>query len=694
MQPDSIVDNLSCMENGLTAWESKTAGLLLRWYIFLPLAILLTLAIHGMSLDDFPDPVAFVHFFPFSFAALVDQVWNGLWNFCRPTAMLIWRLGYALFGANYVGYRYIIFLLHITSICLFFSLARRVLKNDMAAVISGLLFATHPIHSEVVCLLASMYDASCMTFFLATLVLFDRYLEAIQERRRVLLLCLITCVFEVLCLGAKEVGIMLPVVMLAYALCLRASGRSFWASIIAAIKRSAPFLVILAGYLIFRLARYSQNVGYASRFFADPLGTLHNLGEYLRLTIFPNEMWIVLLIFLPFAKRQYIFSLLFMVLALVPVLQIPPAERFCYIPSAGYCLAVGWCFVIGWRRVAGVFGLIRRWHGLRSVGSVAALAIFALQIPSAYLNTCTWSTNYIPVRKTLQTIREVVGIPEPGTVLYLANLEPLFNLWLLNEYDFTVRDRFRCEKLINYVFEDHRGPEFFFEMRGVEALHRPELGEKCACLQSELGRQEYTTHHLAWGQGARPLSEWHILIGSSLGSDAASVEPCTGPTIDFDFADGPIKLLSPGLNISTLDVSSVGMLLDIGQSPDTTCQLEWVVLPEHAVMDNPAAVIPRYKEMKHPETSLSAPLWSQKKDDAPRKRTDQISIDLGSRTDWLFERRAIERIAIKFAGTDRVRILAIQFDPPGPASGPKLEPIIQFHEPQGQSRPPSAVPTQ
>ena len=669
------------MENGLTAWESKAAGLLLRWYVFLPLAILLTLAIHGMSLDDFPDSVAFVHLFPFSFAALVDQVWNGLWNFCRPTAMLIWRLGYALFGANYVGYRCIIFVLHITSICLLFSLARRVLKNDMAAAVSGLLFATHPIHSEVVCLLSSMYDASCMTFFLATLVLFDRYLDAIQERRGVLLLCLLTCVFEVLCLGAKEVGIMLPAVMLAYDVCLRANGRSFWAAIIAAIRRSAPFLAILAGYLVFRLARYSQNVGYASQFFADPLGTIRNLGEYLRLTFFPNEMWIVLLIFLPFAKRQYIFSLLFMFLALVPVLQIPPAERFCYIPSAGYCLAVGWCFVIGWRRIAEVLGLLTGWPGLRSVGSAAALALFALQIPFAHLNTRTWSTNYIPERKALQTIREVVGIPEPGTVLYFANLDPLFNLWLFKEYDVTIRDRFRCEKLINYLFEDHRGPEFFFEMRGNEALHRPELGENCARLQSALGRQEYTTNDLAWGQGARPLSEWHILIGSSLGSDAASEQPCTGPTIDLDLAHGPIELVSPSLNISTLDVASVGLLLDIGQLADTTCQLEWVVLPEHAVMSNPASVIPRYGELKHPEVSLSAPHWSQKKDEAARKRTDEISIDLGSRTDWLFERRTIERIAIKFAGADRVRILAIRLDPPAPASGPKLEPLIQFHEP-------------
>jgi len=656
--------------------------LLLRWYVLLPLALLLSLIIHGMCLDDFPVPVAFVHFFPFSLAALVDQVWNGLWNFCRPTAMLIWRLGYALFETNYVGYRVILFSLHVTNIWLVFALARRVLKNDVAAAISGLLFSAHPIHSEVVCLLASMYDASCMTFFLATLIMFDRYLDAIQKRRRssVRFLCLITCVFEVLCLGAKEVGIMLPIVMLAYDLCLRAKRPNIGASLVGVVRRSIPFLVILAGYLVFRLMRYEQNVGYATQFFSDPFGTIRNLVEYLRLILFPNEMWVVLLMFLPFAKRQYVFTLLFTLLAIVPVLQIPTAARFCYIPSAGYCMAVGWCFVIGWRRIAEVFGLSKRWRRVRFVGSVAALALFALQIPFAYFNTTTWSMNYIPVRRALQTIREVVGIPEQGSVLYFADIPPLLDLSLFNEYDYTIKDRFRCEKLVNYLFEDHRGPEFFFEMNGLEAIYSEQLGERCERLQSALGKQEYTTTDLVWGQGARPFSEWAIVDGSSLGSGGRTVKLGAGPTIDLDLADGPVKLLSPALKISTLGVTSVGLVADFGQSEDTTCQLQWLVLPQREVVSNPMVLIPIYHRRQDPTTPLSAPVWEKDGDSRPRERTDQMSIDLGSRIDWVFERRTVERIAIRFAGSGRVSISVIRFDAPAPAGAPDLKPIIQFHE--------------
>jgi len=452
------------------------------------------------------------------------------------------------------------------------------------------------------------------------------------------------------------------------------------ASSAAAIKGSLPFLAILAGYLVFRLMRYEQNVGYASDFFRDPAGTLQNLVEYLRLTFFPNTMSVVFLIFLPFAKRRYLFSLLFMLLTIVPVLQIAPAERFCYIPSVGYCIAVAWCFTIGWHRIAEKFGLPERGRWLIHVGPLAACGIFLLQIPFAYLNTCTWSENYIPVRKTLQSIRKVVGIPKPGTVLYFANIEPLFNLSLLNGYDCTIKDRFRCEKLINYLFEGHQEPEFVFQMDGRDAVLSPDLAARCRQLESQLGRQKYKPLTLAWGRGKRPLSEWRIVRGDSDFETANAPRRSTDATLSFDLSKGPVKLISPVLNFSTLDVASVTLVGHLGQlSGETTCQLEWVVLPNREVISNKAAVIPVYKKMRHPSVELSAPWWKHKEPEH-KKRPNQISIDLGSRTDWVFERRVIERIAVKLDGSAHVTIAAIQLDPPAPSRKLNLEPVIQFHE--------------
>jgi len=186
-----------------------------------------------------------------------------------------------------------------------------------------------------------------MTFFLGSLLAFERYLVARESgpRAHARAWLLVTCLLLILCLGSKEVGIMVPFVMIAYDACSRIRKGRPKASVIAVGRRAVPFLLILAAYIVFRIARYEQNVSYMSLFFDDPLGALRNLIDYFRLAFFPNEMWVVLLLMLPFATKQYVFALAFLLLPLIPPLMIAPQERFVYIPSAGYCMAVAWCFV-------------------------------------------------------------------------------------------------------------------------------------------------------------------------------------------------------------------------------------------------------------------------------------------------------------------------------------------------------------
>ena len=147
----------------------------------------------------------------------------------------------------------------------------------------------------------------------------------------------------------------------------------------------------------------------------------------------------------------------------------------------------------------------------------------------------------------------------------------------------------------------------------------------------------------------------------------------------LDLSKGPVKLISPALKVPTLDIASVRLAIDIGQSEDTTCQLEWLVAPGDEIRRNPKALIPRYKETEHATTPLSAPAFREKSD-AARVQTDSVSVDLGSRVDWVFERRTVSQIAVKFTGSGQVRISAITLKPPAPTGGLGLKPIIQFHE--------------
>ncbi len=664
------------------SWEAQAARFLSRWYVFVPLIILLSLLIYGTCLDDFPIPETFAHMSPFSLAALVDQVWNGLWNFCRPTAMIIFRIGTALFESNYVGYRFMLLALHLLNVFMVFALARVLFRNEMAAVVSGLIFATHPIHSECICLIVSLFDVSCMTFFLASLLAFDRYLVARESgsRAQARAWLLVTCLLLMLCLGSKEVGATLPFVMIAYDACTRIRRDRLKESVIAVGRRAIPFLLILAAYIIFRIARYEQNVSYVRLFFDDPLGTLRNLIDYFRLAFFPNEMWVVLLLMLPFAKKQYVFALVFLLLPLLPPLQIVPQERFVYISSAGYSMAVAWCFVIGWRRIGNLLGALKRYSRIASIGSAVAIFIAVFQMPFAYMNTLTWS-EFVPIRKTLSSIWRVVGRPEPGTVLYFANIEPQQNLALLSEYDPRITGAFRCEKLINYLFENHDGQEFFFEIRGKEAFPSEDLRSKCKELEARLGRMSYGQPDFIWGPGGRPLSEWAVL-GADPGFRPAVDEQGIGGAVERIetriCGDEPVVLLSPILDISTVDVTSVALDLDV-LSEGTTCQLEWTLLPDGERRSNPASVIGVYHDVEDPTGPLSSGRWRQA---APRVSVgmDLTTMDLGSRPDWVFEPRKVERIAIKLTGNSRLSVFSIKLERPLKTRAPGLQAILQFHE--------------
>ncbi|MCD6328181.1 glycosyltransferase family 39 protein [bacterium] len=674
------------MENGLTHWESKTAEFLSRWYVFIPLTVLVSLLIYGVSLDDFPIPETFAHMLPFSLAALIDQTWNGLWNFCRPTAMVIFRIGYALFESNYVGYRFMLIFIHLINVFLVFSLAKVLFRNRFVSVASALIFATHPIHSECICLIVSLFDVSCLTFYLASLLAFSRYLDARQRGTpaQIRKWLIFTGVFVVLCLGSKEVGVTLPFVMIAFDACTRVRSTRLKDSVIAIAKNASPFLLILAVYIVFRIARYEQNVSYMRLFLDDPLGLFAKMGQYLRLAFFPNQIWVLLLAMIPFARRQYIFALVFLLLPFLPPLQIEPQERFVYVPSAGYTMAVAWCLVIGVRKLAGKFTRFHWTKRLASIGSAAAILLFIGQIPFAYMNTRTWSES-IPIRKALSSIWGVVGTPKPGTVLYFANIDPQFNLSRISEYDSTSAGKFRCEKLINYLYEDHAAPEFFFKMVGFGAQQDNELSLQCKQLAARFGKLSYGQKSLFWGPGGFPLSQWKC-SGAELSMIDSSDEANKGlnTAINMRITESEAAVLtSPLLNTSTLGIANVVISIDRTQlSRSIDCQLVWILLPEDETRDNPRSEIRPREVRKEPAMQLTSSRWLEgdPSTHVDAGSFDLVNIDLGSRPEWVFEKRMVKHIALRFYGSGNIVISSIKLESPSRTRLAGLMSMVQFHE--------------
>ncbi|XP_042869657.1 protein O-mannosyl-transferase TMTC2-like, partial [Penaeus japonicus] len=89
----------------------------------------------------------------------------------RPLTILTFRMNHAMFGLRPLGFHLMNVLLH-SSVCLLMTrLLLRLLRLPQGTVLSaGLLFATHPIHSEAVTGLVGRADVLASIFFLAAIL--------------------------------------------------------------------------------------------------------------------------------------------------------------------------------------------------------------------------------------------------------------------------------------------------------------------------------------------------------------------------------------------------------------------------------------------------------------------------------------------------------------------------------------------
>lgn len=87
----------------------------------------------------------------------------------RPLCVLSFRLNYLLGGFQPWGYHFVNVLLHCLATALLVKLARQVLprsKSSLGPAITGLLFATHPIHTEAVAGVVGRADLAACNFYL------------------------------------------------------------------------------------------------------------------------------------------------------------------------------------------------------------------------------------------------------------------------------------------------------------------------------------------------------------------------------------------------------------------------------------------------------------------------------------------------------------------------------------------------
>lgn len=289
----------------------------------------------------------------------------------RPVTSTLFAVEYSLFGARAAPFHATSALLHALVAALVTLLCATLLGSTRGGLIAGLVFAAHPVHSEVIAAVTYQTTLCEALFSLVALVVFGRVLARAGRAHAAELVALAT--LPALALWSKEEAVTLPLLALAWALLSRPPG---WRR--ALVAGVVPMALSTIAALAARAAIVAPS---GITFFGDaPRFTivrtmLATIALYLELLIAPVRLcvfydWFIVPFETAWSARVLVgaaivvvfiavlvvsmrraplvaLGLAWLALPLGVVLQIVPilnvaAERFLYLPSLGFCLVVAW----------------------------------------------------------------------------------------------------------------------------------------------------------------------------------------------------------------------------------------------------------------------------------------------------------------------------------------------------------------
>lgn len=166
----------------------------------------------------------------------------------RPICDVLFALDYLLYNANAVGYHFTNLLLHCACSLLVFLCVQRachLFDHDYAstaAVLSALVFATHPLHVEPVVWIVGRADLAATAFLLGSLFFAMR---SFKNSRSIDALSLLLFAGALL---SKEASACAPAIILGYLLLLSDE----WIGLSSICRRLAPYLILIGIYMIIR----------------------------------------------------------------------------------------------------------------------------------------------------------------------------------------------------------------------------------------------------------------------------------------------------------------------------------------------------------------------------------------------------------------------------------------------------------
>ncbi len=281
----------------------------------------------------------------------------------RPLTRITYLFDYWLFGMNPAAFHAVNVVIHLLNVLLLYLVCCKIATNRAFAFITALLFAVHPINAESVNFISARNNLLSLFFSLASFLLL---LRGDGRWGKWLILSAMLFFFGILC---KETALMVFVLIAVYSL------SPFSSRFVEGLREKAlsllPYLLFAGGYLVLRSYALHgiMGTGAIANGLATRLGqNYYIIPHYLKLFLFPIDLtvfhvvpkagflddpmlllaWVAILVVIwlivRWHNRAAIFALLWFAVNYLPIANIVPipswpmAERYMYIPAAGFCL--------------------------------------------------------------------------------------------------------------------------------------------------------------------------------------------------------------------------------------------------------------------------------------------------------------------------------------------------------------------
>jgi len=339
-------------------------------------------------------------------------------NYYRPMQFLVYLALYEVAGFRAPAFHLFMMLLHALNAVLLYLLVRR-LASTRAAVAAAALFAVHPVHTEVVDWVASVPD-----LMVTTLAVFGVWRLARRDEPLRVPQIAGHCVLYLAALLTKETGVMLLPLYAGFGWLYRGRG---WGE----LRRNAVLYGAMAATFVIYLAMRSAALGSLAPgqeafFHLTPLefalSAVAVAGDYLGALVWPVNLsyfhmfhpatGVTAAVVLPamaliaiaavlvrWRKPLPAYGAFWIAVTLAPAFNLTGvgqnvfAERYLYLPSAGFCWIAAWA----WERMAE-----RRPRWALASGAAVLVACFAVTVA----RNSDWRDDYTLFRVTLQQAPE------------------------------------------------------------------------------------------------------------------------------------------------------------------------------------------------------------------------------------------------------------------------------------------------